>query len=108
MIMDETKEKIRDAIKSELKNALEQGSFVDAHHAYAILKEEIDEANFYIKKLKFSFNKCLWTSIKSDHSKGTEEHFKTTLINARLAMGELAQAASVCEKALQQLFEEGV
>ena len=114
MIKDETKKLIDKAIEIELQNALEQKEFADAHHAYAILKEEFEEVerifdsgsefDNYIADDFCHALRDFWFAVKDNDDKRIKYDLDKVLKCAKEAMAELAQVAAVCEKAQQQLF----
>ena len=107
MIKDETKKLIDKAIEVELQNALEQGTFADIYHAYAILRKKAEEAQsvfFDISDMSFSSLNILWKEIKENKKEHIKETLFDILASSKEAMAELAQAAAVCKKAQQQFF----
>ncbi len=105
MIKDETKKLIDKAIEIELQNALEQKEFADAHHAYAILKEELEEAEFYFRVCCFQLEEEVWRNIKDDEMLEAKSAFNVILQRSKSAMAELARVAAVCEKVQRQRLQ---
>lgn len=105
MIKDETKKLIDKAIEIELQNALEQKEFADAHHAYAILKEELEEAEFYFRVCCFQLEEEVWRNIKDDEMQEAKSAFNVILQRSKRAMAELARVAAVCEKVQRQRLQ---
>ena len=114
MIKDETKKLIDKAIEVELQNALEQKEFADAHHAYAILKDEFEEVerifdsgsefdNYITDDFFLCFTE-FWFSVKDNDNERIKHDLNKVLKCAKKAMADLAQIAAVCKKAQQQLF----
>lgn len=89
----------------ELENALEQGRFADMHHAYAILKEEVEEARFHSAIIKETL-RYFWDLIKHNEEDAYLYKVNEIRINAYNAITELIQVCAVCEKTIKQLLEE--
>lgn len=85
-------------------NMITRTKFVDGHHAYAILKEEVEEASDEMIKI---FNELtqIWEAVKTDREQETVERFKRVALNSKLAIYELFHVYSVALKAVAQLGE---
>ena len=105
MIKDEIKKLIDKAVDIELQNALERGEFTDAHHAYAILKEKLEEAEFSVGACCFQLEEEVWRNIKDDEMVEAKSAFNVILQRSKSAMAELARVAAVCEKVQRQRLQ---
>ena len=85
-------------------NMITRTKFVDGHHAYAILKEEVEEALDEISKI-VEESTVLWETVKADKEQETIERFKRVALNSKLAIHELFHVYSVALKAVAQLGE---
>lgn len=104
MIMQETKDLIAQAVEVELKNALEQTAFADAHHAYAILLEEVEESEYEFECMKDGLE-SLWEGIvKHKNTKWQTGSLEFIKIYAQKTVSELIQVIAVCEKAEMQVY----
>ncbi|MEL3900725.1 MAG: hypothetical protein P1P67_09455 [Treponema phagedenis] len=97
MFNEKTQKHIDKAVKAELKTALAQGAFADLHHAYAILKEEFEEANDMIKIANSAFN-MFWNSIKYNETDDSKYFLKEMQRNTNEAIKELCQVLAVIKK----------
>lgn len=90
---------IEKAIKAELKNAKKQGEFADIYHAYAILKEEVEEAknNMSAVEAKFEY---FWKFIKGYKNYNEIIGYCLCDMNVRAeeAVKELIQVLAVLRK----------
>lgn len=114
MFNEKTQKHIDKAVKAELKTALEQGAFADLHHAYAILKEEIEEVKrifdigcefeIYIADDFCQALRDFWFAAKDNDDKRIKYNLDKVLKCAKEAMAKLARVAAVFEKVQQQIF----
>lgn len=107
MFNEKTQKHINKAVNAELETALEQGEFADLHHAYAILKEEFEEANDRIKTMNFAFD-TFWNSIKYNETDVSKCSLKEMQRNINEAIKELCQVLAVIKKTQRQLLNEEV
>ena len=106
MFNEKTQKHIDKAVKAELKTALEQGVFADFHHAYAILKEELEEVNSDMKTLNLYFDR-FWGLVKGDYDKTRYEYrLESMQYRANEAIKELCQVIAVIKKTQRQLLNE--
>ena len=105
MFNKKTQKHIDKAVKAELKTALVQGEFADLHHAYAILKEEFEEANDRIKIVNSAFE-TFWNSIKYNETDVSKCSLKETQRNINEVIKELCQVLAVIKKTQRQLLNE--
>lgn len=105
MFNEKTQKHIDKAVNAELKTALAQGGFADLHHAYAILKEELEEANDRIKIVNSAFD-MFWNSIKYNKTEESEDFLKGMRRNINETIKELCQVLAVIKKTQRQLLNE--
>lgn len=106
MFNEKTQKHIDKAVNAELKTALAQGEFADLHHAYAILKEEIEEVNSEMKILNLYFD-GFWELVKEDYNKTRyEDGLEGMRYRANEAIKELCQVLAVIKKTQMQLLNE--
>lgn len=105
MIMQETRELIQKAVEIELQNALEQTTFKDAHHAFAVLKEEAEEAFDNLTCVECDLN-SFWRNIKQDDVERQKRYLRRVRAKAQDVIYELAQVIAVCEKAEMQVYKD--
>lgn len=105
MFNEKTRKHIDKAVKAELKTALAQGAFTDLHHAYAILKEEVEEANNWIRIVNSAFD-VFWNSVKYNETDNSKYSLKEMQRTANDAIKELCQVLAVIKKTQKQLLNE--
>jgi hypothetical protein len=102
-------ETIDQLINTELERANSiHPPFVDRHHGYAVLMEEIEEAEEYIRYIKVR-QSDMWQDVRQNGMHGIDECTFVDKINAiehyaTEAINELIQVAAMCRKfkALEQ------
>lgn len=101
MIMQETKDYINKAFGVELQNAIMQygDKYASTHEAYAILKEEIEEAKVEFELIENNLVYC-WNLIKkSDPNDGRQyNHLQSLKEHTTNAIAELLQVLAVVQK----------
>ena len=109
MIMPKTRNLIEEATEVELENALAQGTIVDAHHAYAILKEEIEKAITDTEKLPVLLTD-FWTLIKYREASKKEQAavLLDIKVRAECAIHEIAQIIAVIKKIEKQIYHNEI
>lgn len=106
MFNEKTQKHINKAVKAELKTALAQGAFADLHHAYAILKEELEEVNSDMESLGF-YSDRFWGLVKGDYDKTRyEDGLESMRYYANETIRELCQVLAVIKKTQMQLLNE--
>lgn len=91
---------VNDLIQAEYCNACINygGRYNSLHEGYAVLKEEIEEAEYSCKEVKLWFDE-LWESIKNDSYYNETEECLDKLFQAVFdAISELAQVGAVVRK----------
>lgn len=89
---------IKDLVRKELLNAIMvNGQHHSKHEAYAVLKEEIEEAEDEIKELCERVD-VLWFAIRKDWDKYIEKHLELLGETTDRAIKELIQVAAMIEK----------
>jgi hypothetical protein len=97
--MDENK--IEQLVKMELQESyVVHGGFNSTHEGYAVLKEEIEEAEDEIGKVKIALND-MWTAIKSDENQGARYIAERALEMAKKGVSEMIQVAAMCQKMIE-------
>lgn len=104
--MNVSNPEITKAIEAELTSANEKHPpFASLHEAYAVIKEELEEAEEELVLAK-QVLKYAWYGIRSDNTDLTFENIDELKKNAiHLAM-EACQVAAMCDKAEQSLRGE--
>lgn len=99
------REKIMDLVAEELEDANKKYPlFHSPHEAYAVLREEVEEAEYDIEKIKERLD-CMWISVKCDTN--IEGHADTLYAYAVNGIMELIQVAAMADKIKQSnLYEE--
>lgn len=72
--------------------------FVDRHQAYAVIKEEIEEAVEEIKDVE-NYLKMYWNAIREDDYEEADKKVKELRNYAKQAISELIQVTAMCKKA---------
>ena len=76
--------------------------FANWHEAYAVAKEELEEAEDEIIQARHHLNRA-WDSIKEDDEVETREEFKLLKESGISAIQELVQLVAMCNKAIESL-----
>ena len=99
------REKIYELIADELKDANEKYPlFHSPHEAYAVLKEEVDELDHELEKIK-NLTESLWVAVKCDRN--IENYADRIYAYAVMTVQEAIQVAAMTEKIKQsELYEE--
>ena len=93
------RERIYKLVEQELDEANEKYPlFHSPHEAYAVLKEEVDELQYEIEKIK-SGTDYLWTAVKNDRD--IESYADRIFAYAVMTVQEAIQVAAMCEKIKQ-------
>lgn len=107
MFLDKTAKIIETAINSEKENAIENygPTYNSDHEGYAVLKEEIEEADCDLKYIQDRL--CdLWNGIKiNDYPKYKQESIKSIVKEAKNLAMEACQIAAVGQKFLESFGE---
>lgn len=76
----------------------EKGRFVDMHQAYAVIKEEVEEAD---EELDFITSKLdeLWRCVRDDYPQGVDLRAQAIHAAAIRLAAEAIQVAAMCKKA---------
>lgn len=92
------------SIEKEIENAESWGKdFSSNHEAYAVLKEEVEEAGEELDKVKSILN-IYWHLIRTNTYKNCMEECVKTLEDATFStIKELIQVMAVCHKALKTI-----
>ncbi len=98
--MEQLRYGVAELAKEEIKRAIEQhGNINSNHEAYALMKEELEEAEF--SKLLLSQELCeFWEYVKKDEQIGTEDIYMKAIDLAC----EAIQVAAVAMKT--EIFQE--
>lgn len=111
MIKTEIIEKLSELELAEA-NTKHPPKFANWHEAYAVTKEELEEAEDEIIQARCHLNSA-WESIKEDDEVETREEFKLLKESGISAIQELVQLVAMCNKAIDSLefytprFSEG-
>lgn len=99
MFSAETEKLIAKAINEEYKNAVENygEKYNSLHEGYAVLKEEIEEVEYELRKIKYVFE-VFWESCVKGQGEASEMHAEKIKNIAIKLMLEACQVAAVCEK----------
>lgn len=93
-------EKINELVQKELAEMCEkhnQEKFNSFHEAYAVTKEEVEEADAEMDSIKSDI-KLLWNFIKCDNTKSAVEYVTFLQRHCNKAIQELIQVSACCEK----------
>ncbi len=107
MIATKASESINQAVAYELQNIVKEYGAVYAseHEAYAVLKEEIEEAADFMDRMNKNLA-YIWALIKDNHIwRGQEAIAETEKFAVELAK-EAVQCAAVCERFLETIKRE--
>lgn len=85
---------------AECQRGIEQyGNAASAHEGYALIKEELEEAQYEISRVEQQLEH-LWTSIKGNDESVCPHFLKQIKNTAILAACEMIQVAAMAEKTL--------
>lgn len=94
---------ITKAIEAELTSANEKHPpFASLHEAYAVIKEELEEAEYELGEACDSLEGA-WECIKQDNAEDALKHLGWLGIHAKRLAMEACQVAAMCDKADQSL-----
>ena len=95
------------SIEKEIENAETWGkNFSSNHEAYAVLKEEVEEASEELDKVKSSLN-IYWHAIRTNAYKNCMEQCVKVIEDATFStIKELVQVMAVCHKTLKTIKKE--
>lgn len=101
---EQTETFVNELIASEYKNACEKwgDKYNSLHEGYAVLLEEVEEAEKEIKFLK-RWVENIWESIKSENKYSQNECIEQLEICVKNAIKELAQVGAVIFKIINTL-----
>lgn len=104
MIAKKASESIEQAVVYELQNIVKNYGAVYAseHEAYAVLKEEIEEAAEDMEQINRDLA-YLWALIKNNHIKKGGGTISEAIDYAKMLAQEAVQIASVCERFLETI-----
>lgn len=101
MFHPDTKNQLRTCTELELAQAKKEYGerYHSAHEAYAVILEEIQEAQAELEMLQFTFD-SLWKDIRADKT-ADELHgsYSMVAMYAELTAMELCQVSACCKKA---------
>ena len=99
------REKIYELIAEELKEANEKYPlFHSPHEAYAVLKEEVEEAQYDMNRIN-DFMGGMWVNVRNDMC--IEDGADSIYAHAVNCIRELIQVCAMCDKIKQSnLYEE--
>lgn len=100
---------IEKLINEELQNANKKFPlFSSWHEAYAVILEEVEEAEEEVAVMSEIELESLWNNIRSKTSYDTDKFMKIGIIRGHAVRGieELIQVAAMCDKAMMSLGEE--
>lgn len=102
--MTKIKEGVTQLVKQEYALASEQhgGTFKSYHEAYAVMKEEVDEAMHEGNIVEDKLNDDFWRTVKADFPFGCELNAKIIMTRAIDAACEFIQVAAMAYKTLQR------
>ena len=101
MFHPDTKNRLRECTALELEQAKKEHgeSYHSAHEAYAVILEEIQEAQAHLEMLQFPFD-SLWKDIRADKTNDDlHDSYGVVAMYAELAAMELCQVSACCKKA---------
>ena len=94
---------VKDLADKEYKDRLtEHGEFVDFHHAYGVILEEVTEAQIETGELEKDLQ-CYFNFVRADDYKSALEFISAMYSDAVCGAAELIQVAAMCEKAKKSL-----
>ena len=94
---------VKELAKKEYHDRLtEHGEFVDFHHAYGVIAEEVTEALIETDELKKDLQ-CYFNFVRADDYENALEFVSAIYSDAVCGAAELIQVAAMCEKAKKSL-----
>ena len=94
---------VKELAKKEYHDRLtEHGEFVDFHHAYGVIMEEVTEALIETDELKKDLQ-CYFNFVRADDHENVLEFISAMYSDAVCGAAELIQVAARCEKAKKSL-----
>lgn len=107
MFAEEMKKLVKQAIEEETKNAVEKfgQSYNSMHEGYAVLLEEVEEADDKLKAITFHLD-VFWRMVKHNEEKAGKKTIALLANNAEQLALEACQIAAVCNKIQNTLVEE--
>lgn len=97
---------ITKAVEAELTSANEKHPpFASLHEAYAVIKEELEEAEYELGEACDSLEGA-WGCIKQDNAEDALKHLGLLGIRAKRLAMEACQVVAMCDKAEQSLRGE--
>lgn len=101
--MTELIDAVKELAKKEYHDRLtEHGDFVDFHHAYGVISEEVIESQIETDELKKDLQ-CYFKFVRADDYKNALEFVSAMYSDAVCGAAELIQVAAMCEKAKKSL-----
>lgn len=99
--MQELIDKVQEIVAFELEraNTIHPPKFNSMHEAYAVILEELEEAEREISTFKGALEWSVWSNIKDDCYEMAYEGFKDIERLAIAAAAEMIQVAAMCRKA---------
>ena len=107
MIVEKASESIEKVVGYELSNIVKNygPTYASEHEAYAVLKEEIEEAADFMDRMNKNLA-YIWALIKDNHIwRGQEAIAETEKFAVELAK-EAVQCAAVCERFFETIKRE--
>lgn len=107
MIAEKAAVSIEQAVAYELQNIVKKygPTYASEHEAYAVLKEEIEEAAEDMEQINRDLA-YLWALIKNNHIKAGGGAILETIDYAKMLAQEAVQCAAVCERFLETIKKE--
>lgn len=94
---------VKELARKEYHDRLtEHGEFVDFHHAYGVISEEVTEALFATDELKKDLQRY-FNCVRADDHENALECVSMMYSDAVCGAAELIQVAAMCEKAKESL-----
>lgn len=104
--MNACRQEILCAVATELTSANEKHPpFASLHEAYAVIKEELEEAEYELGEACDSLEGA-WECIKQDNAEDALKHLGLLGIRAKRLAMEACQVVAMCDKAEQSLRGE--
>lgn len=104
MIATKASESIDQAVAYELQNIVKKygAVYASAHEAYAVLKEEIEEAAEDMEQINRDLA-YLWALIKNNHIEKGVGTISEAIDYAKMLAQEAVQVAAVCERFMETI-----
>lgn len=104
MIAEKASESIEQAVVYELQNIVKNygATYASEHEAYAVLKEEIEEAAEDMEQINRELA-YLWDLIKTNHIEAGGGAISKTIDYAKMLAQEAVQVAAVCMRFLETI-----